>query len=71
MSRTIKLIVEHAVQVPDKATHYAGELLDTPTFYYCSQVGVAGDHWWFWHPLRSEWVLASHYQPHNLKELPA
>lgn len=65
MTRTIDVIVK--VPIPEKATHYHGDLLDHPSFYYCSQVGVAGDHWWVHTP--HGWVLSSHHQPHWIKEL--
>ena len=65
--RTVKVVVE--VEVPEKATHYSGELTSFPCFYYCSQVGVVGDHWWYYH--EGDWILHSHHKPHWIKELPA
>ena len=67
MSREIT--VEVKVQIPDKATHYYGDLLDHPSFYYMSIIGVAGEHWW---SLSSDgvWRLASHHKPHWIKEIP-
>jgi len=61
--------VHSTVVAPNGATHYAGELLEDPSWYKCTQVGVAGDHWWRWSKERNEWVLASHFKPNWLKEI--
>lgn len=58
------------IDVPDGASHYSGDLFDDHTFYKCTQVGVAGDHWWFYKASSDKWVLASHHKPHWIEELP-
>jgi hypothetical protein len=66
----MNLVVPVEVKVPDGATHYSGDLLDEPTFYKMTMVGVVGEHWWMWIDDRAEWVLASHHRPSWIKELP-
>lgn len=61
------------VHVPSKATHFGGNLTDEPSWYYCSQVGVGGDHWWYWDENRHGWYLYAHHKPnwcHPIAEAP-
>lgn len=58
------------VWVPDGATHYFGDLLDMPTFYKRRDIGVAGEHWFFWSRTRKTWVMSGHHQPHWTLPIP-
>lgn len=58
----------HEIEVPDKATHFTGDLLDYPTFYYMTMIN-GGEHWWYYDDKRNGWWLYSHCRPHNLKTL--
>lgn len=62
--------VELRVMVPEDATHYAGRLWDEPMFFKCTQIGVVGDHWWYWEDFQKVWKFSGHYQPHELQRLP-
>lgn len=66
----MKIEVTTHVEAPDDATHYFGELLEEPQWLKCTQVGVAGDHWWTWNMSRKCWTFLSHYKPHWAKEIP-
>lgn len=61
----VKVITQ--VEVPDGATHYHGDILDTPTFFKCTQVG-GFDHWWYY---AHGWLLFGHSPPNWMKELTA
>lgn len=62
-----RVVVE--VDAPDGATHYYGELLHDPVWVKCTQIGVAGDHWWQYDPHKG-WMFSSHFKPHWAKEIP-
>lgn len=66
----LKVVRTTEVMAPDGATHYGGDLLQDPTFYKCTQVGVGGDHWWWYGRLSHEWKLAGHSKPHFIAEIP-
>lgn len=70
MSRQLKVITTTMVDVPEGASHFCGDLLDRPTFYKCTQVGVAGEHWWWYQTTTKTWFMASHFKPHWIEELP-
>ena len=57
------------VEAPDGTTHYTGDIAENPTWFKVTQVGVAGDHWWYWNGIRRAWVFAGHYPPQGLQEL--
>jgi hypothetical protein len=61
----IKVIV--TVPVPEGATYYGGDLLDNPIWYKCMQVGVSGDHWFYWD--YDEWKFFGHRKPYNAEEI--
>lgn len=65
----MNIVLTVNIEAPDGATHYTGDLLDDPSWYKVTQVGVVGDHWWRWNTKKSEWLLSSHCNPHFLKEL--
>jgi hypothetical protein len=66
----MKIQVTVEVEVPDGATHYIGDLLDGPAWLKCTQIGVVGDHWWFWSPDDRGWFLLGFHKPHWAKEIP-
>lgn len=70
MYRKLLVVVPHELEVPEKATHYFGQLLDEPTFVYHSTIGAVGDHWWYWSRDRKEWIFYTHHEPSFLKRLP-
>lgn len=65
----MEVIVHTKVNAPDGATHYLGDLLDNPSWFKVTQVGVVGDHWWKWKYSNNAWVLSGHSRPHWLKEI--
>jgi hypothetical protein len=58
-----------AVIAPDDATHYTGDLLNDPTWYKVTQIGVVGDHWWYKKAGQDKWLLYGHSAPHFLKQI--
>lgn len=68
--KTRSISVVRVVEAPFDATHSYGDLLDNPAWYKCTQVGVAGDHWWFWSSERSAWMFVGHYKPHWIEPIP-
>lgn len=67
----MRIKITTCIDVPDGSTHYHGDLLDNPSFYKCTQVGVVGDHWWYWHRQERQWKLSGHHKPHWIHELGA
>lgn len=65
----MKVKVAREIDAPDGSTHYHGDLLDDPTFYKMTMVGVVGEHWWHYDEERKGWFLSSHHKPHWVKEI--
>ena len=62
----MRLRIPVEVQAPDGATHYCGHLggdVREFTYYKARDIGVAGQHWFYWSEQRKEWRMASHHQP--------
>ena len=57
----IKVTVE--VEVPEGATHYAGEILDDPT-YWKSLQRSDGEHWYIWEAERRAWCPTGTTKPY-------
>jgi hypothetical protein len=55
------------IDVPNKATHWRGDLLDSPLWFYVTKIGVVGDHWFVWDEKKKEWVFFSHTEPANIR----
>lgn len=69
----VKHVITRNVVVPDGATHISntcGLLDEEPRFYKCTQVGVVGDHWWFWNYKHQQWHFVGHATPYWIRELP-
>lgn len=67
--RTRSISVVRVVEAPFDATHFAGDLLDDPSWYKCTQVGVAGDHWWRMDGA-GVWKFVGHNKPSWIEEIP-
>jgi hypothetical protein len=65
----MKLTVPVVVDAPDGATHYIGDH-NVMGFYKRKDIGVAGEHWFYWHPDGKEWKMASHHKPHWIEPIP-
>ncbi len=65
--RIKKFLAVIAVDVPNGATHYNGNLHESPTFYKRKDIGVAGEHWF---GFNKEWWFVGHHKPHWIEELP-
>lgn len=65
----MKITIPVKIDTPDGTTHYSGELLEDPSFFKMTMVGVVGEHWWRYSLERKEWVLAGHDKPNWVKEL--
>ena len=57
----IKVTVE--VDVPEGATHYAGEILDDPT-YWRPKERSDGLYWQYWCETRHSWMFSGINKPH-------
>lgn len=66
---TIEVIVK--IEIPNGATHYFGDLTDSPTFLKKTYVGVVGAHWWWYDNEKDRWCLHNHSEepPHWAKEI--
>ena len=65
----MRVKVIRTINAPDGSTHYCGDLMEDPTFYKMTMVGVVGEHWWYFDPERNGWYLSGHSKPHWIKEL--
>lgn len=66
-----KFLAVIIVDVPEGATHYHGNLHQSPTFFKQKDIGVAGEHWFgFTLGFNKEWWFVSHHKPHWIEELP-
>lgn len=67
----MKIEVTTVVDAPDGATHYAGELLDEPTWwkFLVNSTGVIRV-WCYYCNVRNGWFISGEHKPHWIKELP-
>lgn len=70
--KTIRVTVVHEVQAPDEATHYAGDLLDEPTWWKYSENDTGTfKGWCYYDPNRGAWFIgADGWKPDWIKEIP-
>lgn len=69
----MKVTVQIEVEIPDGATHFHGNILDSEdvSFYKCRQIGAVGDHWFSKQSHNPNWTLVAHHMPHWINPLPA
>jgi hypothetical protein len=69
----VKTKLEFEIEVPDGATHYAGNPFNNTNglaYYKCVQDGALGDRWWHWmEPERSWFLVSQGCRPGWLREL--
>lgn len=59
--------VSSTIPVPEGTTHYAGNLMDDPTWYK-----ISDGYWWFWNTARNVWHAtrcATHAAPPFVQKL--
>lgn len=60
----MNITVSMEIEVPDDATHFNGNIFDNPIYYKCIQVGVSGDHWFYYNKNENKWFFYGHQKPH-------
>lgn len=73
-TRTIIVTRNHEIEVPVKASHYGGDLLDEPSWYLSRIIG--GHEYWFVYSYSSilkrfDWLSAGYTKPEHIKEIPS
>lgn len=62
----IKVVVE--IEAPEGATHYAGPLLEDPTWWkFLTNSTGAIQVWCYWSESKQEWLVQSEREPLGLK----
>jgi hypothetical protein len=52
--KTVKVLDERTIRIPEGATHYAGYIYSTPTFYKITKEDNK-DIYWYWDRLTNSW----------------
>jgi hypothetical protein len=65
----MKVLCQTEIDAPEGASHFGGNLLDSPLWYKKTEIGVVGEHWWFWDKGSDQWRLSGHSSPHWIKPI--